>query len=152
MARAHGVRGQVVVELVSNVAARMVPGSVLHGPGGRVLRVEASTPTAASGGRPRWIVSFAGVTGRDQAEALHGAVLSADPLPDDGETLWVHDLIGCRVVDAEGVARGTVTAVEANPASDLLVLDCGALVPLRFVTAHSAGTVVVDVPPGLWEL
>ena len=42
--------------------------------------------------------------------------------------------------------------VEANPASDLLVLDTGALVPLTFVTAVEANRRVdVDVPEGLFE-
>jgi hypothetical protein len=49
---------------------------------------------------------------------------------------------------------GRVAAVEANPASDLLVLESGALIPLNFVTGHdaAAGTVDVDIPEGLLEL
>ena len=45
----------------------------------------------------------------------------------------MHELVGARVVDAGGVDRGLVVTVVANPASDLLELDSGALVPLRFV-------------------
>jgi hypothetical protein len=45
-----------------------------------------------------------------------------------------------------------VTAVEVNPASDLLVLDDGHLVPLRFVTATEPGRVTVDVPEGLFDV
>jgi len=47
-----------------------------------------------------------------------------------------------------------VEAVEANPASDLLVLDSGALIPVRFVTSHdaAAGVVEVDIPEGLLDL
>ena len=41
---------------------------------------------------------------------------------------------------------GVVEAVEANPASDLLVLDGGRLVPLRFVVEHTRGArIIVDV-------
>ena len=69
--------------------------------------------------------------------------------PDD--VLWVHDLVGAHVVEADGTERGTVTAVEANPASDLLVLDTGGLVPLRFVVFHEAGRVVIDPPAGLFD-
>ena len=43
-------------------------------------------------------------------------------------------------------------AVEANPASDLLVLDSGALVPLRFVVSAEPGHVTVDPPAGLFDL
>ena len=45
-----------------------------------------------------------------------------------------------------------MTGVEANPASDLLVLDSGALVPLTFVTNVEANVRIdVDVPEGLFE-
>ena len=71
--------------------------------------------------------------------------------------LFVHDLVGCRVVDADGIDRGRVEAVQANPASDLLVLDGGALVPLTFVvggveTGTDGDVIRVDVPDGLFEL
>jgi 16S rRNA processing protein RimM len=69
-----------------------------------------------------------------------------------GEGLWVHELIGCEVFDITGASHGTVVSVQANPASDLLVLDSGALVPLRFVTGAEAGRLTVDVPAGLFEL
>jgi 16S rRNA processing protein RimM len=45
-----------------------------------------------------------------------------------------------------------VVGVEANPASDLLVLDSGALIPLTFVTTVDANVRIdVDVPEGLFE-
>jgi ribosomal 30S subunit maturation factor RimM len=58
------------------------------------------------------------------------------------------------VRDAAGNELGLVTAVEANPASDLLVLESGGLIPLTFVTAHDAGerTVLVDIPDGLLDV
>jgi 16S rRNA processing protein RimM len=46
---------------------------------------------------------------------------------------------------------GGVIAVEANPASDLLVLDGGGLIPLRFVVEHAPGHLVVDIPAGLLD-
>ena len=63
----------------------------------------------------------------------------------------MHALIGSEVVDVAGRAHGRVEAVEANPASDLLVLGDGRLVPLVFVVESSAGRVVVDVPAGLLD-
>ena len=78
------------------------------------------------------------------------AVLSAPPL-DDPAALWVHELVGAEVVDTAGLPLGTVDAVQANPASDLLVLAGGGLVPLRFVVAHEPGRVTVDPPPGLLD-
>ena len=46
----------------------------------------------------------------------------------------------------------TFGTVEVNPASDLLVLDGGALVPLRFVVSTDDGVVTVDPPDGLFDL
>lgn len=144
MARSHGLRGQVVVHLVSDRVERVAPGSVLSTEAGP-LEVVASSPHHG-----RYLVAFAGVTTREQADALRGTVLSAPPL-DDPEALWVHDLVGRRVVAVDGTEHGVVVAVEANPASDLLVLDGGALVPLRFVVDRRPGTVVVDPPAGLLD-
>jgi 16S rRNA processing protein RimM len=77
-------------------------------------------------------------------------VLEAAPL-EDPDALWVHELIGSDVYDGAGTVLGRVTAVEANPASDLLVLDRGGLIPLRFVVDHGPSRVVVDIPLGLLE-
>ena len=143
----HGIRGEVVVDLVSNrPERRLAEGSVL-GSGRGPLEVVASRPHQG-----RWIVAFAGVTDRNQAEALRGTVLSAEALDEEG-ALWVHELVGAEVVDTSGRRFGAVEAVEANPASDLLVLPGGHLVPLVFVVQRLAnGTVVIDPPPGLFDL
>jgi 16S rRNA processing protein RimM len=87
---------------------------------------------------------------REGAEALRDVILKAEPIADP-EALWVHDLHGSQVLDLNGRHLGVVAAVEANPASDLLVLDGGGLVPLRFVVEHGPGRLVVDVPAGLLE-
>jgi len=142
--RAHGIRGEVIVELVTDRLERVAPGSVLHTPSG-TLTVAQSTPHHG-----RWIVAFEGVTTRDGAEALRDTALRAEPV-DDPDALWVHELIGSELVDADDVSRGRVVSVIANPASDLLELDDGSLVPVRFVTSHAPGLVRVDVPPGLFE-
>lgn len=141
----HGIAGEVLVELVTDRVERVAAGSVLS-TGGRDLEIEASRPH-----QHRWIVRFAGVVDRNGAERLRGAVLRAEPI-EDPDALWVHELIGSVVRDVDGRVLGPVTAVEANPASDLLVLASGALVPLRFVVEAVPGeVVVVDVPEGLVE-
>ena len=99
----------------------------------------------------RWVVHFEGVDTVEAAEALRGRVLRAEPL-DDPDALWVHELLGSQVVDAsDGRVLGRVAAVVENPASDLLELEDGGLVPLRFVVAHEAGRVSVDIPAGLLD-
>lgn len=140
--RPHGIRGEVIVELVTNRTERLAPGSRLLA-GEREVEVAGSRPH-----KGRFIVAFAGVADRNAAESLRGAVLRAEPLSDP-DALWVHELIGAVVVDRAGRDHGTVEAVEANPAADLLVLSSGALVPVTFVVEAGGGRVVVDPPAGL---
>jgi len=147
LVKPHGLRGDVIVSLTTNRTERVAPGSVLTTAEGRVLRVERSAPHQG-----RFIVSFEGVHGIDAAELLRGTEVFASPL-EDPDTLWVHDLIGSTVEDLGGTVVGTVAGVEANPASDLLVLESGGLIPLRFVVASVPGVrITVDLPDGLLDL
>jgi 16S rRNA processing protein RimM len=144
----HGLRGEVVVTLTTTEAVRVAPGSTLVA-GPRSLRVLSSKPL-----QHRWIVAFEGLSSREDAEALAGARLQAEPLgADDPDAVWVHEVIGGEVVEVDGTARGRVEAVQENPASDLLVLESGALVPLTFLVGRDDdGRWVVDVPAGLFDL
>jgi 16S rRNA processing protein RimM len=97
-------------------------------------------------------VAFAGVTDRDGAEALRGAVLRA-PVLDDPEALWVHELIGAEAVLPDGVPVGRIESVEASGAGDLLMLDTGALVPIGFAVGwDDQGRLVIEPPAGLLDL
>jgi len=146
ISRPHGVRGEVSVMLTSNRTERVAPGSALETAVGPLV-VHSSRPH--KGG---WLVVFEGVHDRDGADRLRGLVLSAEPI-DDPDELWVHELIGAMVVDQDGIGRGRVTRVLDNPASDLLELESGTLVPARFVVSHVAGDEIrVDVPTGLFDL
>jgi 16S rRNA processing protein RimM len=150
VARPHGLRGQVVVELWTNRDERMAPGARLQGPSGE-LEVLRASPHGAVGGKARWLVSFRGLDSHEQAEALRDSVLRAVPLA-DADALWVHELIGAEVVNPDGSPIGVVEAVEANPASDLLVLASGALIPLHFIIDRRPGRLTADLPSGLLEL
>jgi 16S rRNA processing protein RimM len=135
-----------VVVLNTDRTERVDPGSVLSTDRGPLV-VVSSRPE-----RSRWLVRFDRIADRDAAESFRDTVLRAAPI-DDPDVLWIHDLIGSRVVSSDGVERGVVESVQANPASDLLVLDTGALVPLRFVEGRpSDGVVRVDTPDGLFDL
>jgi 16S rRNA processing protein RimM len=145
----HGLRGEVIVELITDQLARVAEGSTLTSGSSDSLVVQASRPHQA-----RWIVAFQGCTTREAADALRGEVLRAPALEEPNtDTLWVHRLIGSVVVRPDGTHCGTVDAVQANPAADLLVLDTGALVPATFVVEQRKdGVVVIDPPAGLLEL
>ncbi len=134
----------MVVALVSNRNERLEIGSLLYTPD-RELRVASARPF-----KHRWLVRFDGVSDLEAAERLRDKPLFAPPLSDP-DALWVHDLVGSEVRSVSGEALGKVRAVLANPASDLLELEGGGLVPVRFVVEQSRGLVVVDVPEGLLE-
>lgn len=145
MVRPHGLSGDVVVELWTDRTQRLAAGSTLSSDLGD-LRVAMSRPQ-----RGRFVVRFEGIVDRDRAEALRGLELRAAPVHVEG-ALWVHELVGATVTTVAGRDLGTVVALERNPASDLLVLEDGTLVPLRFVTALEPRVkVTVDIPAGLVE-
>lgn len=144
--RPHGVRGEVVVVLTTNRVERVDRGAELHTADG-VLTVRSSRPHKSG-----FIVTFEECGDRERAEALRDTVLSAEPI-DDPDELWVHELIGAVVVDQDGIERGCVARVLDNPASDLLELDTGHLVPAQFVDTVEPGVrITVDVPAGLFSL
>lgn len=145
MVKPHGLRGEVAVDAITNrPEARFAAGVVLESDRGP-MEVVSARPHQG-----RWLVTFAGVGDRNGAEALRGTVLRAEPMDEDG-ALWAHELIGAEVIGQDGRRYGTVEAVEANPASDLLVLDGERLVPLVFVVSQEQGRVVIDPPAGLLD-
>jgi 16S rRNA processing protein RimM len=161
--RAHGIRGEVTVEVRTDVPdERFVPGVRLHVTGGHALAgVEALTLATVRDHNGTLLLTFDEVLDRTAAEALRGAVLEADVPDDPGEPdAWYdHQLVGLRVLDPAGAAIGEVVAVEHPPAQDLLVVrrPDGARRLVPFVTAMvpsvdvAGGTVVVDAPPGLLD-
>ncbi len=143
------MRGDVLVQLTTDLTERLAPGALLFTDRG-TLTVRAASPH-----HDRWIVTFEEIDGRDAADSWRGTVLRAQPQTAeelDADTYWVHELVGAEVVLADGSSVGTVDAVEANPASDLLVLSGGALVPVVFITEQQPGRVVIDPPEGLLDL
>jgi len=145
VAKAHGLSGEVIVSLSTDRTERLDPGTVLSSDAGELTVVTAQPH------QHRFIVQFDGVYSREAAEALHGVLLRPEPI-DDPDALFVHELIAMRVVDAAGVELGVVESIEQNPASNLLVLESGALIPLRFLVERRADALVVDPPAGLLEL
>lgn len=143
--KAHGLKGDVSISLTTDRTERVEPGSRLF-----VADVEHEVTRSTHQPPDRWLVGFAGVTDRNGADALRGALITAEPLDDEDE-LWVHELVGAAVVLPDGSPVGTVEAVQDNPAHDLLVLDTGDLVPVVFVVDGSGlpERLVIDPPEGL---
>ena len=144
--KAFGLRGEVLVALSSDRTSRLDPGSVLSTERGDLTVVSSALHA------DRWIVQFEGILDRDVAETWRGVVLRAEPIEDDDDVLWVYELNGATEVLTDGTTVGTITEVQGNPASDLLVLDNDALVPVIFITDHAPGRVTIDPPEGLFDL
>jgi 16S rRNA processing protein RimM len=136
----------VLVLLTTERTERLDPGTVLHTERG-ALTVVRSSPH-----HDRWIVHFDGIDVREEADAWRGVLLRAEAVDGDDEELWVHELVGSSVSLIDGTPVGTVQAVQANPAADLLVLDSGALVPVVFITEQTDAALTIDPPDGLFDL
>lgn len=144
----HGVRGDLFLTLTSDVEERHTPGAVFTVADGQGFRELTVTTSRLQNGR--WVVHFEGIDDRNDAEKLTNKFLYAAPLEDD-DALWVHELIGSRVVDVDGTEWGTCSGVLHNPAHDLLEIDGLLLVPMPFVKSHVDGVTTIDPPKGLRE-
>lgn len=119
--KAHGLRGELVVESLSDVPGRFDPGQAVH---------VAGTPRTIASSRAhqgRLLVTFDGIHDRTDAEALRGAVLTAPAVDVSGsDTYYAHELVGMAVVLEDGTWVGEVVDVVEVPASagyDLLEVD-----------------------------
>lgn len=161
VARAHGNKGQVIVNPESDFAGdRFVEGNALivEHAGRQTERRIASVRFQQ--GRP--IIALDGVETMNDAEALAGAdlkmpVSALPPLP--AQTFYRHDLVGCEVRTKDGQAIGSVTRIEGTLERSLLVVARqGGEVMVPMVDAiclsvDPAGkTIVIDPPEGLLEL
>jgi 16S rRNA processing protein RimM len=159
--RAHGVRGQVGVEVrTDDPEARFAPGtSILTEPADRGP-LEVTNARWHSG---RLLVKFAGTDDRSAAEALRGTVLVIDvdeaQRASDPDEFYDYHLIGLQAITPERVAIGTVADVLHLPAQDVLAITRldGVEVLVPFVAALvpvvdlDAGTVTIEPLPGLLD-
>src|SRR4051812_39248893 len=155
VARAHGIRGEVVVvthdpdsDTLGNVESVYV--------GGTERKIVQARPT------PRgWLIAFDGILTRNDAEALQGqrVEVDRDVLDLDDEDVILDDLVGCAVRLADGTPWGTIHAVDPGAYQDLLVIHTDTherLLPLvdEFVKLIDLdeGVVVVDPPEGIPDM
>jgi 16S rRNA processing protein RimM len=119
VAKAHGVRGEVAVQVLSDNPDRFAVGAVVYLEDGRTLTVAS---TRSHGGR--LLVTFREVPGREAAEGLRGRTLvvpeSMLPTLPEGQW-WPHQLQGCDVRTEAGRELGRLVDVIPNPANDLWV-------------------------------
>lgn len=154
--RAHGVRGEVSVLVLSETPDRFDVGSVLRLEEGRTLTVERSRRD-----RGRLLVVFGGIDNREAAMKLGGEFLfiSSSDLPElpDG-SWWPHQIEGCVVFTEEGKSLGIVAEVLNTPPNDIWVTREGSsevLIPALNDVVVSvdvlAKRIVVRELPGLTD-
>jgi 16S rRNA processing protein RimM len=168
--RAHGIRGQVRVELYDpRSTAFSTLEQVLLGPGpGPEAEVDprALRPFRLRGvhelGGGAYLLSLDGIEDRDSAEALRALSIYADratlpPLQED--EFYLADLAGCQAILPDGTVAGTVREVMALAGQDMLVLSRpgreDALLPIAALDLsydEAAHTVSIDPPEGLLDL
>lgn len=124
--RAHGIKGEVTVEPVSDIPKRYeVLEAVLVRQGNEIHEVGVDSV--------RWkgnlaLVKLDGIDDRTGAEALRGAqigVRKADVFPVPDGTYYVFDIIGSMVVGRSRGEIGIVDDVLRTPANDVLVVKTG---------------------------
>ena len=149
--KAHGVKGAVRMELLTDFPDRFAPGrEVLVA--GRRMRIARSEGREGS-----LLVTFEGIDDRDAALPLVGAyctlpLAEARTLPAD--RYYHFQLVGLTVVDAHHARElGQVAEVLTYPANDVLRVtgrDREILIPMiRSVVrsiAPAEGTITVDLP------
>jgi 16S rRNA processing protein RimM len=160
--RAHGLRGELVCEVVTEFPERFAStqrvflGRPNETP--RQHQVESSR-LVRRGGRQQVHLKLAGVDDRNAAEAARGALVQvpeaeAWALPPG--RFYVHQIIGLRVETAQGESLGTVTEVIETPANDVYVVEGG---PRRILLpvipqviqeiSPDQGRILVQLMPGL---
>jgi 16S rRNA processing protein RimM len=156
--RAHGIRGDVAIEVRTDEPDRRFALNTTLIAGDRTLTV-AKTRWHSG----RLLASFAEVPDRTAAELLGGTVLEADvdpdELPSDEGEFYDRQLIGLAVRRTSGDVVGAITSVVHHGEQDTLVFTTGSgteiLVP--FVSAIvptvdlDNGYVVVADVPGLLD-
>jgi 16S rRNA processing protein RimM len=157
--RPVGLRGEVIVQVLSDVPGRLAPGGAVIGTrGGRPsIPLIVETHREHKSGA---VVRFAGYDDRDRAEELRDLLLEVDrsevPEAPEGTYYW-YQLIGCRCeVDGEDLGE-VVDLVEDGGGLLLVVSDGERDVPIPFVQSFlknvdvERGHIELDLPPGLLE-
>ena len=157
--RPHGVRGEVVVQVLSDVPGRLAPGSTVLGTrdGKPPIPLAVETHREHKSGA---VVRFAGCGDRDRAEELRDLLLEVDrsevPAAPEGTYYW-YQLLGCRC-EADGEDLGEVVDLLEDGGGLLLVVSDGEReVPIPFVQSFlknvdvERGQIELELPEGLLE-
>jgi 16S rRNA processing protein RimM len=157
--RPHGLRGEVVVEVLTDVPERFSPGARL-GLGDPEGEPRDVVVLSARPDRRRLLVRFRALSDRAAAEAVRGELLSIpteDASPPPEGSFYPHQIEGLLVTDEGGRPLGTLARALAGGANDVWVVDTGSaevMVPAVADIVRSvdldAGVIVVRPLPGMF--
>jgi 16S rRNA processing protein RimM len=153
VSKAHGIRGELVVILHDAESTALEEVETVHVGGVARAVVQARNTGGA------YLLAVEGVTDRDAAAALRGAVVEVDrdELALDDDEVLLADLVGCKCVLPDGTAWGEIVGVEPGVQDRLVVRDGAVERQLPVVDAFiasidlEAGVVTVTPPDGLPE-
>ena len=161
VARAHGRRGQVIVNPSTDFPeARFQAGNTMYAIVGDAPVALRITEARFQRGRP--VLELDGIATMDEAEQLRGGELRVpearlSPLPSD--VYYLHDLVGCAVRTLGGEDVGVVSDVQGPEGAQRLIVTRGRRevdVPLAEEICVSidlpARDIRIDPPAGLLEL
>ncbi len=157
--RPVGVRGEVVVQVLSDVPERLASGSTVAGTreGRPPIPLTVETSREHKSGA---VIRFAEYGDRDRAEELRDLLLEVDrsevPAAPDGTYYW-YQLLGCRC-EVGGEDLGEVIDLLEDGGGLLLVVSDGEReVPIPFVQSFlknvdvERGRIELELPEGLLE-
>ena len=150
---AHGLRGEVILDVRSDDPEVLAPGASLEIAG----RGAALTVRSVRVHKDRVLASFQECASREDAEALRGARLLVEEHEEE-DAWYPHQLKGLAARTPGGEDLGTVTGLTPGAAQDLLLVKTPAgTVMVPFVTQLvptvdvEGGVVIIDAPPGLFD-
>ena len=150
---AHGLRGEVILDVRSDDPEVLAPGASLEIAG----RGAALTVRTVRVHKDRVLASFEECASREDAEALRGARLLVEEHEEE-DAWYPHQLKGLAARTPGGEDLGTVTGLTPGAAQDLLLVKTPVgTVMVPFVTQLvptvdvEGGVVIIDAPPGLFD-
>lgn len=154
--RPHGVRGEILMDLLTDFPERLKPGAELY-IGREKLRLQLLDSRSHQGGL---LVRFAGYTDREQIGEFRNQIVFVNaedsPALPEGE-YYHHQLVGLQVIDQTAGVLGELVEILETGANDVLIVRSASgkdiLLPATDEVIQSidlgAGELRVELLPGL---
>jgi 16S rRNA processing protein RimM len=160
--KAHGVRGEASVQAWSDSPERFnaVSAVTLVSPDESSTRDAVVESVRIHAGRA--LLKFAGIDSPEEVQLLQNwtvEVPSSQARTLDEDEYFLHDLVGLRLIDVEGIDRGIVIEIEETGGGVLLVVDgprgkfdVPFAADICTKVDLDAKTIVVNLPEGIEDL